>query len=157
MIQGTVLWRIVYLVHWYSKLMFSGNAYWRGKAQYSWPPCTNKFRPAFFENAKIIYFFTKQATLIRRSNVLSLSLRLAFPGSFQTFFHFLSPKGKGGIRTGSLRIRCHVLDHCATAMFVSAFGFLVCSAKPMPLQPRLILLPGANVIKLFTAINYEFS
>jgi hypothetical protein len=31
------------------------------------------------DNAKIIYFFTKQATLMRRSAVLSLPLQLAFP------------------------------------------------------------------------------
>jgi len=55
------------------------NIYWvaqtretllKGKSQYSWPPCTNWFRSAPF---------TTQATLMRRSTVLSLSLQLLFP------------------------------------------------------------------------------
>jgi hypothetical protein len=44
----------------------------KGKAQYSWPPCTNLFRSAPFYIENIIYRFTKQATLIRRSTVLNL-------------------------------------------------------------------------------------
>ncbi len=50
----------------------------KGKAQYSWPPCTNKFRTDTFDNANIIYFSTKQATLMRRSTVLSLPLQKEF-------------------------------------------------------------------------------
>jgi hypothetical protein len=37
------------------------------------------FRSAPFCIANIIYFFPKQATLMRRSNVLSLPLQLEFP------------------------------------------------------------------------------
>jgi hypothetical protein len=36
-------------------------------AQYSWPPCTNKFRSAPFGIVNILYFLTKQATLMWRS------------------------------------------------------------------------------------------
>ncbi len=32
----------------------------KGKTQYSWPPCTNLFRLAVFDNTNIIYFFIKQ-------------------------------------------------------------------------------------------------
>ncbi len=49
----------------------------KGKAQYSSPPCTSS---APFDNTNIIHFFTKQATLLRRSIVLSLPLQLVFPG-----------------------------------------------------------------------------
>ncbi len=51
-----------------------------GKDQYGWPPWTNTFRSAAFDYAKNIYFFTKQATLMRRSTVLSLPVQLVFPG-----------------------------------------------------------------------------
>jgi hypothetical protein len=56
--------------------MFSSTGPW---GQYSWPPCTNLFRSAAFDIANIIYFFTKQATLMRRSTVLNLPLQLVFP------------------------------------------------------------------------------
>ncbi len=48
------------------------------KDQYIRPPCTNKFRSAAFENGNNIYYFTKQATLMRRSTVPSLPLQLEF-------------------------------------------------------------------------------
>ncbi len=51
----------------------------KGKAQYSWPPCTNQFRSQPFHIENISYFFTKQTTLMRRSIVLSLPLQLMFP------------------------------------------------------------------------------
>jgi hypothetical protein len=35
---------------------------------------------ATFDIGKMIYLFTEQATLMRRSNVLSLPLQLEFPG-----------------------------------------------------------------------------
>jgi hypothetical protein len=50
-----------------------------GKAQYDWPPCT-KFRSSHFDIENIIYLFTKQANLVRRSTVLSLPSQLVFPG-----------------------------------------------------------------------------
>jgi hypothetical protein len=52
----------------------------KGNAQYGWPPCNNKFRSAPFYNENMIYFLTKQATLMRRSTVLSLPTKLVFPG-----------------------------------------------------------------------------
>ncbi len=51
----------------------------KGKAQYSWPPRINSFRLAAFDIENIIYFLTKQASLMRMSTVLSLSLQLVFP------------------------------------------------------------------------------
>jgi hypothetical protein len=44
------------------------------------PPCANYFRPAAFVIANIIYFFEKQAVLIRRSTKLSFSLKLVLKG-----------------------------------------------------------------------------
>jgi hypothetical protein len=52
-----------------------------GKAQYSWSLCTNYFRWGAFDIANCIFCFTKQATLIKKSPVLSLSLKLVFSGS----------------------------------------------------------------------------
>jgi len=46
----------------------------KGKTQYSWPPCTNEFKSSHFYIENIFSFFTKQATLLRRSTVLSLSI-----------------------------------------------------------------------------------
>ncbi len=43
----------------------------KGKAQYGWPPYINWFRSAHFYNANIITSVSKQATLMRRSTVLS--------------------------------------------------------------------------------------
>ncbi len=51
----------------------------KGKAQYSWPPRTNLFRLTAFENASIIYFATKQTSLMRRPTVLSHPLQWVFP------------------------------------------------------------------------------
>jgi len=51
----------------------------KGKAPYGLPPCTNYFRSAPFYIEHIIYLFTKQATLMRRSTVLSLPSQLGFP------------------------------------------------------------------------------
>ncbi len=44
----------------------------KGKDQYSWPPCTNQFRLASFLAVTMFFSFTKQPTLMRTSNVLSL-------------------------------------------------------------------------------------
>ena len=52
----------------------------KAKAQYSLPPCSNQFRLAPFKLKILFTFFTKQATLMWRSNVLSLPLRFVFPG-----------------------------------------------------------------------------
>ncbi len=53
----------------------------KGKAQYNSPPCPNKLRSAALDTTNIIYFFTKQATLMRRSTMLSLPLHLVFPST----------------------------------------------------------------------------
>ncbi len=53
----------------------------KGKDQYSWPPCTNLFRSAPFYIENFIYPPYKQATLTRRSTVLSLPFQLVFPGT----------------------------------------------------------------------------
>ncbi len=51
----------------------AGNSYRRGRLNAVCPPSTNWFRSAAFDNANIIhFFFTKQATLMRRSIVMSL-------------------------------------------------------------------------------------
>jgi len=42
-----------------------------GKAQYGLSPCTEKFRSALFIFRILFIFFTKRATLMRRSNILS--------------------------------------------------------------------------------------
>jgi hypothetical protein len=47
----------------------------KGLAQYSWPPCTNQFRPAAFNTENICSFFTKHVILTRRSTVLSNTLQ----------------------------------------------------------------------------------
>jgi len=54
----------------------------KGKAKYSWPPCTKKFESAAFEIENIIYFLTKWASLMSRSTVLSLPPQLVFPAWF---------------------------------------------------------------------------
>jgi hypothetical protein len=50
----------------------------KGKAQYGWPPCINKFRSAHFHVERIIYNCCKTSYLMRRSTVLSLPIRLMF-------------------------------------------------------------------------------
>ncbi len=52
----------------------------KGKAQYSWAPCTKGFRSATINSGNIIYFFTKESTVMRRSTVQSLSPKLVFLG-----------------------------------------------------------------------------
>jgi len=51
----------------------------RGKAQYSLPPCTNYFRSDPFDNTNIIYFHTKQTTLMRRPTIQRLQLHKVLP------------------------------------------------------------------------------
>jgi hypothetical protein len=46
----------------------------KGMAKYSWSPCTYSFRSAAFYIIKIIYLFTKQAALMRRSMVLCVQI-----------------------------------------------------------------------------------
>ncbi len=48
------------------------------KAEYTWPSCFKQLRSVTFDIAIIICFFTKQATLMSRSTVPSLPLRLVF-------------------------------------------------------------------------------
>jgi hypothetical protein len=48
------------------------------KARYIRPPCTRYITSTSFDNANIIYFFTKQVSLMRRSTVLSLPTQLVF-------------------------------------------------------------------------------
>ncbi len=52
----------------------------KGKAQYFWPPRTKQLRSDAFDNTNIIYFFTKQSNLMRRSTLLTLSLQVVFSG-----------------------------------------------------------------------------
>ncbi len=49
-----------------------------GKDKYIWLVCANKFRSAVFDNAIIIYFFTKRVTLMRKSNGISLPFQPGF-------------------------------------------------------------------------------
>ncbi len=49
------------------------------KAQYNSPPCSHQFRSAALDIPNIIYFYTKQATLMRRSTIVSLPLKSVFP------------------------------------------------------------------------------
>ncbi len=51
----------------------------KGNAQYGWPPCTSQVRSAAFDSPNIISFLTKQATLMRRSTVLSLPPLVSIP------------------------------------------------------------------------------
>jgi len=51
----------------------------KGTTQCCWPPCTKQFGSTSFDIANMIYFYTKQATLMMRSTVLSLPLQLMFP------------------------------------------------------------------------------
>jgi hypothetical protein len=72
-------------------MTLSREALLKGKARYKWPPCTNWFRSATFDVEKLFAFSTKQATLIRRSTVLSLPLLLVFPvHSFECSYAELS-------------------------------------------------------------------
>jgi len=69
------------LVLWYvTKLItvlkcFTMKVFLKGKAQYSWPPCTKQSRSGPF-----IHLFTKQFILMWTSSVLSLFPQLVFPG-----------------------------------------------------------------------------
>ncbi len=49
------------------------------KIAYIWPHCTNLSIPPAFVISNIIYFFTKQVSLMRRSTVLSLSHSVSVP------------------------------------------------------------------------------
>ncbi len=60
-------------------IVWNREALLKWKAQYSWPPCTNQFRSTAFDHSNIIYFFTKQASSMRRSTVLSRPIHLVFP------------------------------------------------------------------------------
>jgi hypothetical protein len=51
----------------------------KGKTQYWWPPCTNYLDQLLLVLQTLFTFFKKQATLIRRSAVLSLPFQLVFP------------------------------------------------------------------------------
>jgi hypothetical protein len=51
----------------------------KGKAQHSWPSCTNWFRSAAFDNANIIYFLTKTRYLDEEVKRTEPSLKLGFP------------------------------------------------------------------------------
>ncbi len=50
----------------------------KGKALYNWPPCANLFKWTVLI-LQTLFAFSKQPTLIRRSSVQSLPLRLVFP------------------------------------------------------------------------------
>ncbi len=51
-------------------------------AEYHYAECHySECHGTAFDNANIIYFITKQATLMRRSSVLSRPLQLVFPGT----------------------------------------------------------------------------
>jgi hypothetical protein len=65
-----------YKRHLTSNVLALGYPYW-GEGSVHLNSWTNKYRLAVF----LLIFFSKQATLIRRSTVLSLSLQLDFPDS----------------------------------------------------------------------------
>ena len=51
-------------------------AYLKGKAQYGWPPFITSLDQALFILNMLFTYITKQAILMWRSTVLSLSLKL---------------------------------------------------------------------------------
>jgi hypothetical protein len=60
----------------------------KGKAQYSWPPCTNLFRPAPFYIENIIYIINKTSNLNEEVNRTELPLSqysLILPKIFSQF------------------------------------------------------------------------
>ena len=67
--------------------MTLGEPILKEKAHYSWPPETSLLRATSFDIANIIYFFTKQANLMRRSTILSVPPPplLVFPA----FIHYI--------------------------------------------------------------------
>jgi hypothetical protein len=66
----------------YTKWSVIREPFLKGKAQYLWPPSTSKFRSAPYTLKNLIIYCTKQATLMRRSTVLSLPLQSVFPGCY---------------------------------------------------------------------------
>ncbi len=103
--SARLAWVLVLWKHYQSNLIFSGRvskastrkarktfkgqtreASLKGKAQYSSPLCTNKFESAQIDIGNIIYLFIKQATLMRRSTILSLPLQSVFPGQTLKIF-----------------------------------------------------------------------
>ncbi len=52
----------------------------KGKAKYSLLPFTNPFSSAVLDIVTIIYYFTDQVTLVRRSTVQNLPFQLVFLG-----------------------------------------------------------------------------
>jgi len=59
---------------WRGRISVGREVLLKGKSQYGWPPCINQFRsaPFYIENIINLFYNTKQATLMRRSTVLSL-------------------------------------------------------------------------------------
>jgi hypothetical protein len=78
-----VLLRIISIIIWFCSydMPSAREPLLKGKAQYSWPPCNNRFMSAPFIFQILFTFFTKQPTLMRRSTVLRLPLQLGFPAS----------------------------------------------------------------------------
>ncbi len=86
--------QLVFLVHSYPHpvqlnffrsvlpISFSREVFLKGKAQYGWPPCTNKFRlvPFYFEN--IIHLCFKTCYLNEEVNCTEPSPHLLFPAFF---------------------------------------------------------------------------
>jgi hypothetical protein len=61
----------------------------KGKAQYSSPPCTTLLKSSALNIANIIYSFTKQVTLTRRSTVFSPPFQLVFHDSIMIAVNYL--------------------------------------------------------------------
>ncbi len=85
-----------------STISLGGVVSQKGKAQYSWPPCTNQLRstPLYIENI-ICLSLTKQATLMRRSTVLSLPIDVS---SKQCLAKFLSANWFLTKRLGTFKV-----------------------------------------------------
>ncbi len=80
--QYNPLWPVISnILGLYLIMKCSGEVLLKGKAQYSWAPCTNQFISSPFLIENIVYVFTKQATLMRSLTVLNLSPQLVFPES----------------------------------------------------------------------------
>ncbi len=64
-IAGIIVLNFCQCKHSFSSKQDPGIPLLKGKDQYSWPSCTNKFRSAVFDNANITYFLQKNYILMR--------------------------------------------------------------------------------------------
>ncbi len=89
LVSSQTSWQLFVLQRWHCKPTYR-EPLLKGKAQYSWAPCTNKFRSGGFHIENIIYLWYKTSYLNEEVNCIEPSPSARVPGHLYYFLNVVA-------------------------------------------------------------------